>query len=53
MLDVKVTEGYATERSPQLEMRWAPVTDELGVTRMEAVWVEVGATPTSHAYRAA
>lgn len=53
MLDVKVTEGFATERSPQLEMRWVPVADELGLAHMEAVWVEVGATPASHAHRAA
>jgi len=24
----------------QLEMRWLPVTDEAGRTRMEAVWID-------------
>lgn len=28
------------DRRPQLEMRWIPVTDEAGRTRMEAVWFE-------------
>jgi hypothetical protein len=27
------------DRQPQLEMRWVPVTDEAGRTRMEAVWI--------------
>ena len=27
------------DRRPQLEMRWIPVTDEGGRTRMEAVWI--------------
>ncbi len=31
-----------TEVSTRLEMRWVPVTDVNGRTRMEAVWVEVG-----------
>lgn len=26
-------------RQQQLEMRWLPVTDERGRTRMEAVWI--------------
>ena len=25
---------------PALEMRWVPVTDEQGRTRMQAVWIE-------------
>ena len=28
------------DRRPRLEMRWVPVTDEAGRTRMEAVWFE-------------
>lgn len=32
-------------RPQQLEMRWLPVTDERGRTRMEAVWI----TPDVHA----
>lgn len=36
-----------TKMSSQLEMRWLPVTDATGRTRLEAHWVEVGhATPT-------
>ena len=27
------------DRRSQLEMRWVPVTDERGRTRMEAVWI--------------
>ncbi len=27
------------DRHPQLEMRWVPVTDDNGRTRMEAVWI--------------
>ncbi len=27
------------DRRSQLEMRWIPVTDEAGRTRMEAVWI--------------
>jgi hypothetical protein len=30
---------------PSLEMRWLPVTDEQGATRMQAVWIDV--TPAS------
>jgi hypothetical protein len=35
-----------------LEMRWVPVTDERGRTRMEVVWIEAGAAlaaPSHHA----
>ncbi len=28
------------DQAPRLEMRWMPVTDERGRTRMQAVWVE-------------
>jgi hypothetical protein len=28
-----------TDNRNQLEMRWIPVTDEAGRTRMEAVWI--------------
>lgn len=27
------------DRRSQLEMRWIPVTDDAGRTRMEAVWI--------------
>ncbi|MEO9322560.1 hypothetical protein ABFT23_03665 [Nocardioides sp. C4-1] len=27
------------DRTNQLEMRWVPVSDEAGRTRMEAVWI--------------
>lgn len=38
------------DRQPQLEMRWVPVTDEAGRTRMEAVWITpAAATVISHA----
>lgn len=37
---------------PQLEMRWVPVTDERGRTRMEAVWIEIGAPATVGAHAA-
>lgn len=33
-----------TTMTTQLEMRWLPVTDDNGRERMEAVWVEVGAS---------
>ncbi|MFB9315683.1 hypothetical protein [Nocardioides plantarum] len=33
------------KRHAQLEMRWVPVTDAAGRTRMEAVWI----TPTASA----
>ncbi|WP_188113606.1 hypothetical protein [Nocardioides humilatus] len=32
---------------PHLEMRWVPVTDERGRTRMQAVWVETAALHTA------
>lgn len=37
--------------SERLEMRWLPVVDAAGRTRMEATWVPVSATETlvSHA----
>ena len=28
---------------PRLEMRWVPVTDERGHTRMQAVWFDAAA----------
>lgn len=37
---------------PQLEMRWVPVIDERGQTRMQAVWIDTTSslsTPTHHA----
>lgn len=40
-----------TEVSTRLEMRWVPVTDASGRTRMEAVWIEVG-QPTTAAHAA-
>lgn len=34
---------------PALEMRWIPVTDERGTTRMEAVWIDsAAASLTTH-----
>jgi hypothetical protein len=36
-----------TERPAGLEMRWVPVTDERGYTRMQAVWID--ATPATSA----
>ena len=34
----------------RLEMRWVPVTDEQGRTRMQAVWIEAAAaTPARRA----
>lgn len=38
-----------TEMSSRLEMRWVPVTDTNGRTRMEAVWIEVGRPAIAHA----
>ncbi|WP_281370729.1 hypothetical protein [Nocardioides stalactiti] len=32
---------------PALEMRWVPVTDERGTTRMQAVWIDT-APVTQH-----
>jgi hypothetical protein len=32
-----------TDRRARLEMRWLPVVDASGHTRMEATWVTVGA----------
>ena len=37
---------------PALEMRWVPVTDEQGRTRLESVWIEAAATPTGHHHAA-
>ncbi|GAA4816135.1 hypothetical protein ACFQ0K_07710 [Nocardioides caeni] len=36
------------EMTTHLEMRWVPVTDPQGRTRMEAVWIEVGQPSTLH-----
>jgi hypothetical protein len=36
-----------------LEMRWMPVTDEQGRSQLQAVWIEVGATPTTSVHDAA
>lgn len=32
---------------PTLEMRWLPMTDEHGTTRVEAVWVDLAVAPTT------
>jgi len=32
---------------PRLEMRWVPVTDERGRTRMQAVWIDAAALRTA------
>ena len=34
---------------PSLEMRWLPVADERGATRMQAVWIDVAPTTAHHA----
>ncbi|WP_262347508.1 hypothetical protein [Nocardioides dongxiaopingii] len=36
-------------RQSQLEMRWIPVTDERGRTRMEAVWIDPSVVTAAHA----
>ncbi|WP_280633681.1 hypothetical protein [Nocardioides sp. 1609] len=36
-------------RTCQLEMRWIPVTDERGRTRMEAVWIDPTTVSAAHA----
>ena len=36
-----------------LEMRWVPVTDERGRTRMQAVWIEAVAVPAAPSHHAA
>lgn len=44
MRDAAMT-GYPTTTSGsdgRLELRWLPVTDENGRTRMEACWITVG-----------
>lgn len=33
----------------RLEMRWLPVTDDHGDTRMQSVWVQAGATSSAPA----
>lgn len=34
---------------PTLEMRWIPVADERGTTRMQAVWIDsAAASVTTH-----
>jgi hypothetical protein len=35
-------------RRSQLEMRWVPVTDPAGRTRMEAVWIVPTASASVH-----
>ena len=42
---------YDDTRDEHLEMRWLPVTDANGRTRMEACWITVGqaSTPATHA----
>lgn len=40
-----------SQTTSRLEMRWVPVTDERGRTRMEACWITVG--QTAHASHAA
>ncbi|MDZ5619487.1 hypothetical protein [Nocardioides bizhenqiangii] len=44
MYDVTMTERVSSVPQPaHLEMRWLPVTDAQGTTRMQAVWIEAGA----------
>lgn len=43
----------AATGATHLEMRWAPVADAQGRTRMEAVWIETGASPALTAHPAA
>lgn len=44
---------YEMTQAERLEMRWMPVLDDAGRTRMEASWVSIPATaaqePASHA----
>ena len=42
------------DSTPQerLEMRWLPVLDESGRTRMEATWVTVPGAPGASSYEA-
>jgi len=47
MLDSQVSNRTA------LEMRWVPVTDEQGRTRMQAVWIEAAAAMPATAHHAA
>ncbi len=53
MLDLQMaTEVAVTARRGRLETRWVPVTDDRGLTRMQAVWIDaVGAArlPAHHA----
>jgi len=37
----------------RLEMRWVPMDDEQGRSQLQAVWIEVDATPTASAHHAA
>ena len=41
MHDVQMTER------PRLEMRWVPVTDDQGITRPQAVWIEADTAATT------
>ena len=45
-------DSHVTDRPERLEMRWVPVTDERGDTRMQAAWIDAApaaSVPTHHA----
>jgi hypothetical protein len=42
-----MTDSQVAER-PHLAMRWVPVTDERGRTRLQAEWFEVAPAPSAH-----
>ena len=54
MYDSQMTERAAGTLQPtHLEMRWLPVIDERGVTRMQAVWIDAAASAAVVAHHAA
>jgi hypothetical protein len=42
-----------TTDEARLELRWVPVADRLGRTRMEAVWIETSTAPATTVHHAA
>lgn len=44
----QTTSEQPARTAGRLEMRWLPVTDDRGHTRMEACWIAVGPAVTTH-----
>lgn len=48
MDNTPMTSERPAQIAGHLEMRWIPVTDERGRTRMQACWITVGQSAVAH-----